>query len=101
MATKRTTAKPSASGKLDSTRLRDLLATVPGFSKANLNNEVARALRFLKTRPELQARLGSGALTAVQLLAIMHAQAAVTMGESSDEHTRRELDRYLGGNRRG
>ncbi|HRB16652.1 MAG TPA: hypothetical protein PK224_12735 [Nitrospira sp.] len=101
MATKRTTAKPSASRKLDSARLRDLLTTVPRFSKAKLNDEVARALRFLETRPELKARLDSGALTAVQLLAMVRAQAEVRMGESSDQHTRREVDRYLGSDRTG
>lgn len=101
MATKRTTAKAPAAGKLDTGTLRGLLAAVPGLSKANLDDEVARALRFLETRPELQTRLGSGALTAVQLLAMVRTQATVAMGESSDAHTRRELDRYLGVDRTG
>lgn len=104
MATKKTSAKTPAAGKLDPDALREqlrgLLAAVPGLSKANLDDEVARAVRFLDARPELQARLGSGALTAEQLLAMVRAQATVTMGESSAEHTRRELDRYLGGDRK-
>lgn len=101
MVTKKTAEKAQARGAVNKETLRGMLSSVPGLPAAQLEDEATRILGFLKIRPELQGRLDAGALTVEQLRAMAHADATVSMGQASDSHTQRELEKYLGGNRAG
>ena len=96
MVTKNKAAKTRTQGALNKEALRSLLSTAPGLPAAKLEDEATRILGFLKTHPELQGRLDAGTLTLEQLRTMVHTDTAVTLGQSSDLHTQRALDRYLG-----